>query len=407
MALLPVSEALQTMLQQIDTSLATEAAALTAACGRVLSAEICSSLNVPPADNSAMDGYALRAADWSPDRVFPVSQRIPAGHHPQPLEPGTCARIFTGAPIPAGADTVVMQENSLEQQDGRVFSGEIRVGNNIRRAGEDIEQGHRLLPAGQRLRPAEIGLLASVGIDCPEVYRRLKVAVVSTGDELVVPGEPLAPGQIYNSNRYLLISWLAALGVDVIDGGNIGDSLDSTVSRLGELAVKADMVLATGGVSVGEEDHVKAAVEQLGSLSVWKLAVKPGKPLAFGKIGPAVFFGLPGNPVSAFVTFRLFVLPCLRRCQGEVIDAATQLEADLIARAAFDWPKPGSREEYLRARLTIADGENRVSLYPKQGSGVLSSVVWADVLVRIPAGITVKQGDPVEVLRLYGPGQVL
>ncbi len=363
-----------------------------AALGRVLAAPVVSSVTVPPLDNAAMDGYALRLADWNADIGLPVSQRIPAGHPGMALAPGTVARIFTGAPVPDGADCVVMQED-CEVVDGKVrLAVAPRTGSHIRRAGEDIRVGQTVLEAGSRLGPAQLGVVAATGATHLEVVRRMRVAVFFTGDEIVLPGQPLAPGRIYNSNRATLIALLGQLGVEVIDLGQVPDRLDATIAVLERAAAAADVVITSGGVSVGEEDHVKAAVEKLGRIEMWKVAMKPGKPLVFGRVGKADFLGLPGNPVSAFVVFCLFARPFLLRRMG----AETPPAASFTVPAGFDWPKPGKRREFLRAR--VQDGW--AMLYPNQSSGVLTSLAWADGLVDIEAGASVMNGDTVRFLPL-------
>ncbi|NWG31758.1 MAG: molybdopterin molybdotransferase MoeA, partial [Rhodocyclaceae bacterium] len=314
--------------------------------------------------------------------------------------PGTAARIFTGAPVPPGADAVVMQELCEHGADGRVIINDVpRPGQNIRRAGEDITAGSEILAAGTRLGPAEIGLAASVGIAELPVRRRLRVALLSTGDELAEPGQPLPPGGIYNSNRHFLRALFETYGCVVTDAGHVPDTLEATRAALREAAAAHDLIVTTGGVSVGEEDHVKPAVEAEGALSLWKIAIKPGKPLAFGhidKVGAGgtahtAFIGLPGNPVSCFVTFLLFLRPYLLKRMGAAVVAPPVRE--LVS--ASHWSKPEDRRSFLRARLT-ADG--RVELYPNQSSGVLTSCVWADGLVDTPAHQTFAPGDPVRFL---------
>jgi molybdopterin molybdotransferase len=363
-----------------------------AALGRVLATPLVSGVTVPPLDNAAMDGYALRLADWGADTWMPVSQRIPAGHIGGELAPGTAARIFTGAPVPPGADCVVMQED-CEAADGRVrIKTRPSPGSHIRRAGEDIRDGQTVLDAGTRLSPAQLGVAASVGATELAVYRRLKAAVFFTGDEIVLPGQPLAPGRIYNSNRATLVALLEQMGIEIIDLGQVPDRLDATVATLERAAALADVVITSGGVSVGEEDHVKAAVAHLGRIEMWQVAMKPGKPLLYGRVGDADFLGLPGNPVSAFVVFCLFLRPFLLRRMGATPEPA----AAFTVPAGFDWPKPGKRREFLRAR--IADGW--ATLYPNQSSGVLTSLAWAEGLVDIEAGVSVANGDAVRFIPL-------
>ncbi|MDP2833758.1 MAG: molybdopterin molybdotransferase MoeA [Pseudomonadota bacterium] len=371
-----------------------------AALGRVLAIPLVAEVTVPPLDNAAMDGYALRFADWSDatgvPAWLPISQRIPAGTLGSELVPGTAARIFTGAAVPPGVDCVVMQED-CEAYDGKVrLTATPKAGSHIRRAGEDIRAGQTVLEAGTRLGPAQLGVAASVGATELGVVRRLKAAVFFTGDEIVLPGQPLAPGRIYNSNRATLIALLTQMGIEVIDLGQVPDRLEATIATLERAAQAADVVITSGGVSVGEEDHVKAAVEQLGRLSMWKVAMKPGKPLVYGRVGNADFLGLPGNPVSAFVVFCLFVRPFLLRRMG----AESQPAAAFTVPAGFDWPgigkSAGKRREFLRARLE----DGWAMLYPNQGSGVLTSLAWADGLVDIEAGASVMNGDSVRFIPL-------
>lgn len=363
-----------------------------AALGRVLSTPLVSEVTVPPLDNAAMDGYALRLADWSAENWLPISQRIPAGSLGGELAPGTAARIFTGAPVPPGADCVVMQEDCEVNDDKVRLAAAPKLGSHIRRAGEDIRAGQTVLEAGARLGPAQLGVAASVGATELGVARRLKAAVFFTGDEIVLPGQPLAPGRIYNSNRATLVALLTQMGIEVVDLGQVPDRLDATVATLERAALAADVVITSGGVSVGEEDHVKAAVERLGRIEMWKVAMKPGKPLVYGRVGNADFLGLPGNPVSAFVVFCLFVRPfLLRRMGAEALPAST-----FTVPAGFDWPKPGKRREFLRARLE----DGWAMLYPNQSSGVLTSLAWADGLVDIEAGASVENGDLVRFIPL-------
>jgi len=368
------------------------------ALGRVLAVDQISSLDVPPLDNSSMDGYALRCADVpAAGARLVVAQRIPAGSVGHSLAPGTAARIFTGAPIPHGADAVVMQELCSLDGDGVLIDHLPRPGEWIRRAGEDIARGAVVLTAGQRLGPQMLGLAASVGCATLPVFRRLRVALFSTGDELVMPGEPLPPGAIYNSNRYVLRGLLEALGCQVCDLGIVPDSLEATRAALRAAAGSNDLIITSGGVSVGEEDHVKPAVQAEGQLDLWLVAMKPGKPVAFGRVNDpaggngADFIGLPGNPVSSFVTFLMLVRPFILRRMG-VEDC---LPHSIRLPAGFDWPRPDRRREFLRARVGEA---GQVELFPNQGPGVLSSTVWAAGLVDNPAGHAIAQGEPVSFI---------
>ncbi|HZV54303.1 MAG TPA: gephyrin-like molybdotransferase Glp [Rhodocyclaceae bacterium] len=360
--------------------------------GRILAEPIVSTVDVPPLDNSGMDGYAVRCADVQAGTALRVSQRIPAGSVGHALEAGTVARIFTGAPVPPGADAVVMQEFCEHGPEGQVIVNRVpEPDEHIRRKGEDIRDGAEVLAAGTVLTPAAIGMAASVGVAQLPVLRRLSVGVLSTGDELVTPGVPLPPGRIYNSNRYQLVSILKNLGCEVTDYDPLPDDFEATRRALRKAGALHDLVITSGGVSVGEEDHVKPAVEAEGELSLWNVAIKPGKPLAFGKVGQADFVGLPGNPVSVFVTFHVLIRPFIRKCQG-----ATELlpkARNLIA--GFEWSKPGNRREFLRVRIGT---DGRLERFPNQSSAVLTSCVWADGLADIAIGQKVSPGDTVSYL---------
>ncbi|HEY4541203.1 MAG TPA: gephyrin-like molybdotransferase Glp [Noviherbaspirillum sp.] len=397
--MLSAAEALDFLLSAVRPIADSETLPTLEANGRVLAAAQASRLDVPPADNTQMDGYAVRAADCaSGASVLPVSQRVPAGHVPQTLQPGTAARIFTGAMIPPGADAVVMQEQCEADGDKVTIRHAPEAGEWIRRRGEDIRAGSTILAAGIRLRPQELGLASSVGLATLPLVRRPKVAVFFTGDELAMPGEPLKPGAIYNSNRFLLRGLLQNLGCTITDYGIVPDSLEATRSVVREAAQTHDLVLTSGGVSVGEADFVKPAVEAEGRLTMWQIAIKPGKPLAFGEIdrsagnaGKAFFLGLPGNPVSSFVTFLLFVRPFLLRLQG-VVQVAPRA---ITLRADFDWNKPDRRNEFLRARINEQGG---LDLFPNQGSAVLTSTVWGDGLIDNPPAQAIARGDLVRFL---------
>ena len=370
---------------------------LLAAAGRVLAVAQQSTVAVPPLDNSAMDGYAVRSADvTAAGTCLPVSQRIPAGTVGVTLQPGTAARIFTGAPIPAGADAVIMQELCAHGEGGVVINHVPHAGENLRRAGEDIGVGDQILPAGLKLRPQDIALAASAGLPELPVYRRLRVGMFFTGDELVQPGEPLPPGAIYNSNRYALRTLLEGMGCEVRDLGAVEDRLDATCDALRRAAADNDLVITSGGVSVGEEDHVKPAVEAEGELDMWKIAIKPGKPLAFGKIrkegGHAWFIGLPGNPVAAFVTCLMMVRPFVMRLQG-IAQVAPRI---LNLPCASAWNKPdGARLEFLRGRINEAGA---IELYRNQGSAVATSLCWSDGLILNPPGNCIAAGDTVHFI---------
>ncbi|MDD3935012.1 gephyrin-like molybdotransferase Glp [Rhodoferax sp.] len=364
---------------------------------RVLAQDLTSALHVPPQDNSSMDGYALCCADLAGStQALPVSQRIPAGSVGVPLAPNSVVRIFTGAPIPLGADAVVMQEDCEVQSDGSVcIKVQPKPGQWIRRAGEDVARGAVVLAQGARLTPAELGLAASIGMDTLSVARRPRVALFSTGDELVMPGavapEHMPPGAIYNSNRFFLRALLTRLGCEVSDLGIVPDQRDATIAALREAAEHHDVILTSGGVSVGEEDHIKPAVQRLGHLDLWQIAIKPGKPFAYGRVAEAHFIGLPGNPVSSFVTFLLLVRPFLLKLQGVVqwAPSATAVRAD------FAWPRADRRREFLRVRRNPRGG---LDLFANQSSGVLTSAVWGDGLVDNPPGATILPGDVVRFI---------
>jgi len=433
--LLSYDDALAALMAQAAPVAGIESVLTIAADGRVLAADQRSALNVPPADNTQMDGYAVRSADLAAlappgqapadlasgvagrdgaaaqgDRAAPdgtaevrlrVAQRIAAGQVGRPLQPGEAARIFTGAMIPEGADAVVMQEQTRADGEHVLIRHRPAPGEWIRRTGEDIRAGHVILAAGTRLGAQATGLAASVGLAALPVHRRLRVACFFTGDELVMPGDPLPPGAIYNSNRFVLGALLRRLGCEVTDLGIVPDSLEATRAALRAAAAGNDLIVTSGGMSVGEEDHVKPAVQAEGALDLWQIAIKPGKPLAHGTVrraageGAAQFIGLPGNPVSSLVTFLLFVRPFVLRMQGatDVAPPAFPLRAD------FDWPRPDRRREFLRARLNEAGG---LELFPNQGSAVLTSTVWADGLVDNPPSHAIRRGDTVRFLPFAG-----
>jgi molybdopterin molybdotransferase len=394
--MLSVEQAIGQLLAQATAITETERVDLPAAAGRVLARDLASPIDVPGFDNSAMDGYALHSSDieTARDAGLPVSARITAGSVGARLQPGSAARIFTGAPLPEGADTVVMQELCRLAGDRLWIETAVTAGANIRPRGNDIAAGSTVLARGTLLQAAHLGLAASVGIGTVEVSRRLRVGVFSTGDELVEPGKPLAPGQIYNSNRYQLNALLAAQGCEVIDLGSIADDFDTTRDTLLQAAAQADLVMTTGGVSVGEEDHVRAALESVGTLRLWRIRMKPGKPLAFGHAGDTPFIGLPGNPVSVFVTFLLFARPFLQVMQGRTGTGPGRFPV----RAGFDYHAK-QRREYVRVRLhTDQDGMPAAEIFPRQGSDVLSSVAWADGLAEIAEESSVQAGDTVSFL---------
>ncbi|WP_310383728.1 gephyrin-like molybdotransferase Glp [Roseateles sp.] len=396
-AMQSLDEALARLLATVKPLGSSETLPTADALGRILAEPVVSLVAVPPADNSSMDGYALCAADVAIlGSVLPVAQRVPAGVVGAVHQAGTAARIFTGAQIPVGADAVIMQEQCevvVGEGLGSVrVNAEVQAGQWIRRRGEDVQDGATVLAAGCRLDAAALGLAASVGAAQLTVACRPRVALFSTGDELQMPGEALKPGAIYNSNRFTLRAMLQGLGCEVIDLGIVPDKLDATRAALREAAAQADLVITSGGVSVGEEDHLRPAVQAEGTLDLWQIAIKPGKPLAFGRVADrAWFIGLPGNPVSSFVTFALLVRPVILRLQG-----ATRLQPrGFMLHADFDWPKADRRREFLRVRINDAGG---LDLFPNQSSGVLTSAVWADGLLDNPAGAAIVAGQLVRYL---------
>jgi molybdopterin molybdotransferase len=401
--LISVEQATEKILSQASPVEQVESITILDALNRVLAEDLKSTIDVPGYDNSAMDGYAVRSEDCLiSGNELPVKQRIAAGQVGTLLEPGTAARIFTGAPVPEGADAIVMQEvcELLDNGNGDnrvIINTVVKTGSNVRRAGEDIKKDSTVLTSGQRLRPQELGLLASVGLAEFKVKRKLRVATFFTGDEIITPGQPLAAGQIYNSNRYTLTGLLQAMDCEIVDLGIVPDTLEATLAVLQQAAASADMVITSGGVSVGEEDYVRIALETLGELTMWRIAMKPGKPVAFGKVNNALFMGLPGNPVSVFVTFLLFARALILKQQG--------VEDCFIKRfsviADFDWPHV-KRQEYLRARLVEKDKQTVAQLFSHQGSGVLSSASWADGLIEVSIGQQIKRGDKVSYLPFEG-----
>jgi molybdopterin molybdotransferase len=365
---------------------------LAEAIGRIVAEDLLAPITVPPFANAAMDGYALRAADVPAAEIrLPVSQRIAAGSAALPLPPATAARIFTGAPLPEGADTVVMQEYCMAEGEAVIIKRIPLRGEHVRAAGSAMRAGEAMIAAGERLSAAALGLIASVGIAEVTVLRPLRVAVLFTGSELVEPGQPLAPGKIYNANRYLMLGFLRELGCEVTDQGIIVDDREATRAALRRAAAEADLVLTSGGMSEGDEDHVVASVRAEGRLDVWKIAAKPGKPLAFGSVEQAAFIGLPGNPVSVWSGLLTLVAPFVRRCQGM---GRTEVEP-LPMRADFDYTVKGDRLEFVRVRRNTRGG---LDVFPSQDSAVIASAVWADGLVAVPAGGTVKPGDVVDFM---------
>jgi molybdopterin molybdotransferase len=393
--LLSVDEALAQLLAAARPVAEVEEVPALEATGRVLARAQRSTMDVPPMDNSAMDGYAVRASDAAKLRI---AQKIMAGAVGRPLEPGTAARIFTGAPIPPGADAVVMQEHTTVEGEYVLLKSRPKPGDWVRYVGSDVKKGGEILAAGKRLAPQDTGLAASVGIKTLPVLRRVRLGLFFTGDELVMPGEPLAPGRIYNSNRFTLRGLARVLDCETRDYGIVPDSLEATRAVLRRAAGECDVIVTSGGVSVGDADYVKPAVEAEGRLLMWRISMKPGRPLAFGSIKESFFIGLPGNPVSSFVTFLVFVRPFLLKTQG-----LTQvMPKSIAARADFDWPEPDARREFLRVKWNAQGG---LDLYPTQDSAVLTSTSWADGLVDNPAQQAIRKGDTVRFLpysELYG-----
>jgi molybdopterin molybdotransferase len=395
--LLSVDEALAQLMAGAEPVSELEEVAALEATGRVLARAQRSTMDVPPMDNSAMDGYALRLADLAGNSRLKVVQKIMAGSVGKELSKGTAARIFTGAPIPPGADAIVMQEYCVVEGDEVLVKKMPEKNEWIRYTGSDVRKGGEILAAGKRLAPQDTGLAASVGIKTLPVFRRVRLGLFFTGDELVMPGEPLPPGRIYNSNRFTLRGLAQLYGCEMRDYGIVPDNLDATRQMLRKAAAECDIIVTSGGVSVGDADYVKPAVEAEGELLMWKIAMKPGRPLAFGKIATAgkiqksSFIGLPGNPVSSFVTFLIFVRPFLLKTQG-----LSSVEAKAIAaRADFDWPEPDARREFLRVKWNAQGG---LDLYPTQDSAVLTSTAWADGLVDNPAGAAIRRGEIVRFL---------
>ncbi len=393
--LTPVDEVIATLLDKVVPTTELESVAVAEASGRYLGEDVISAVDVPPQANSAMDGYAVAAADIAAGQSYSVSQRIAAGQSGSPLVPGTLARIFTGAPIPAGADAVVIQEDTEIEGELVTVTQAPMVADNVRPMGQDIQSGTVVLRQGQRLLGQDLSLAASVGLSHVRVYRQLRAAILSTGDELVEPPAALGPGQIYNSNRHALRGLLLNLGYSVLDLGIVSDTPEATRSALERASADADIIFTTGGVSVGEEDHVRDAVLKLGALDLWRIAIKPGKPLAFGHVAGIPIFGLPGNPVSTFVTFVVIATPYLRALHGEREVGHQFLPG--IARFEF---RAGGRREYLRVRTAVSEAGMELEMYPEQGSGVMSSVVWANALAEVEADQSIQPGDKVRYLMI-------
>ena len=392
-SLMSADDALSFLIDSASVTAKTEAVSLDDSLGRILASDIHSTINVPGFDNSAMDGYTIALNDSQvaqENLSFKVVDRIAAGSTGKDLNSGSAARIFTGAPIPKGANTVVMQEECKLSEDKSqiTVARAINLNENIRPTGNDILKGNVILSSGKQIKPQDISLAASVGVGELVVFKKIKVGVFFTGDELVEPGNPLSPGKIYNSNRYALVALLKQVGCDVVNLGNIEDKLDATCDALEALESKCDLIMTTGGVSVGEEDHVKPAVEKLGELNLWKIRMKPGKPLAYGKVKQTPFIGLPGNPVSSFVTFCIFSLPFIKKMQGN-----SNYESKILkVKTNFDCKRAKPRREYARVRIDYSTETPLANLFPKQGSDVMSSVVWADGIIEIPENTTFEAG---------------
>ncbi len=391
----PVDEVIAHLLDKVTPLTETRTVKLEDALGHYLASDITSSIDVPPAANSAMDGYAVISAEISEAELYDISARIPAGSVGEAIVAGTIVRIFTGAQIPPGADAVVIQENTERVGDQVRINVVPDRGENIRPQGQDISAGSIILKRGKRLQPQDLSLAASVGKSQVEIFRPLKVSILSTGDELVDPPGPTGPGQIYNSNRFALAGMLQDLGMEVVDLGIVADTLEATEEALRAGAEQSDCIVSTGGVSVGEEDYVKDVVERLGSLDIWRIAIKPGKPLAFGDVMGTPFFGLPGNPVSTFITFAIVARPYLIAYQG-----GSEIQATCYSGEAEFGHKAGSRREYLRVQTYLEDGRVKLRKFPTQGSGVMSSVSWANALAEIEVGQSVIPGDQLKFLSL-------
>ena len=404
-SLMSADDALSFLIDSASVTAMTEAVSLDDSLGRILASDIHSTINVPGFDNSAMDGYTIALNDnqvAQENLSFDVVDRIAAGSTGNDLKIGNAARIFTGAPIPNGANTVVMQEECTLSEDKSQITVKraINLNENIRPTGNDILKDNVILSSGRQIKPQDISLAASVGVGELVVFKKIKVGVFFTGDELVEPGNPLTPGKIYNSNRYALVALLKQVGCDVINLGNIEDKLDATCEALEALESQCDLIMTTGGVSVGEEDHVKPAVEKLGELNLWKIRMKPGKPLAYGKVKQTPFIGLPGNPVSSFVTFCIFSLPFIKKMQGN-----SNYESKILkVKTNFDCKRAKPRREYARVRIDHSTETPLANLFPKQGSDVMSSVVWADGIIEIPENTTFETGT---ILNYYSMSELI
>jgi len=399
--LISVEAALKTLLASCNVTTKTERVALKNANGRILAKTVQSTINVPAWDNSAMDGFAINTHHYKQGEPLPVSQRIPAGYNGTNLEKGTAARIFTGAPVPPDANAVVMQELCDYDEANKVVivNTDVAFESNIRKSGEDIQEGTEVIAVGTKLLPQHLGVIASVGIAEVDVFKKIKVAILATGDEITEPGKPLLPGKIYNSNKYTFWGLLENLGVEIIDLGDVEDTFDATCNAMEHAADIADIVLASGGVSVGEEDHVKTAIEKLGKLTMWKMNIRPGKPLAFGIVKDTPFIGVPGNPVSLFVTFSIFARPFIQKTTGQ-----TDVEhKPLKIKSAFDWSKPDKRREFIRTKRVLNDqGQWVIEAFNSRSSGVLTSLTWSDGIAIIPENTTIKKGENIDFLPFEG-----
>lgn len=395
-SLITAEQAIELLLKEAEASLPTEKVSVLDALGRVIAEDIISPVNVPPLANSAMDGYALNTQDClTGTNKFKQSQCIYAGDVGSALTPNTVARIFTGAAIPEQADAVIVQEQTSVEDDWVCFDGPVKVHQNVRLKGEDVLEGDKVFSVGHRIRAQDMGVIASVGVLTVTVYRLLKVATFFTGEELIEPGDVSKPGKIFDSNRYTIRGLLQAMGCEVIDLGVVRDSLSETQSAMQKAADSADLVLTSGGASVGDKDLIKTSLAALGEINMWRVAVRPGKPIVLGKVNKTPFIGLPGNPVSLFTVFHLFVAPFIKKQQGmfDLFALSHQIKANFV------WPNSGDRKELLRAKLEIDQtGGLIANIHSKQGSGVLSSTSWADGFVVIPIGHSVNQGDMVEYI---------
>ena len=397
MSLRSVESALQFFKENVKPVIDIQHVPVMDALGAVLAVDVCSTLHVPPENCSAMDGYALNTADLIAGQrtILKISQKVMAGYESQHLEPGTAVRLFTGSQVPVGANTVVMQEQCDVADDTVTFPETVAEGSNVRRQGQDIKQGSQVLSKGLKLLPQHLGLLASVGIANVAIYRPLKVAILSTGDELVNPGTQLSSGQIYNSNRFMMAGLVKQLGMELVDGGIVPDDFEVTKSKMQAASEQADIVLTSGGVSVGDADFVKPVITELGELNLWRLAIKPGKPLAFGHINGTPFFGLPGNPVSAFVTFLILVKPYLQALQGMPWSEPKRWQLP----ANFERKRGSNRQEYLRVSVVKNEaGEQQLDTFNNQDSGVLRSTAYSDALAIVPVDTIVKPGDKLDIL---------